>query len=882
MDENNLDPEKVAQTNEALGRASEAVDNFSKKINNTADISIDEASKQIEALSRTVYNAEKKLKSFDAYKKSADEDEKRSKKAEEYARQLLLEQMQDQRKVEDKRTQLYNDQLKSMGYIQVGTEMLIDTNTKLNFEQRRQIRNVKDSADAQQKQQEALDNLDKTMKDMVVNLGAGMGKMLLSVGKGDTSFNALTPIIDIVSGALAGMAEAIPFAGKAIAAGVKASAEASKFVLDQLGKVLKSFQDLSSVGGLTADGMKGLQNQYLESGLSMDGYVKAVKANATMLSTLGGTVGAGAEKFATVVGAMTNTGSRYGKQYNYLGDQLRNLGMSADDIAEGTALFLKREMTLGRIKGKSDQELIQGSQAYILELDKMTRITGLNRADIEKQREALLKDVRYRSYYEQQVAKGNGENAQKVSDFKTALEKIGDPELTNAFVASLSDMKYSNKDYQKYMLTFGPNLFETITKGLETGKFKDVGEALEYLETRAKNLDQAQKDNIAMFGNINKETGGRNPLAEYSTVLGIQNGNLRADVKEAAKSQDKLGKATDDQTKQATQAAKNMESISRRINEFAMNALPGASKAVNTFTSSLDSFLDWVENTTGSKIKRAPVPSGGGSSGGGGYGSGGGGGATPTGTKGILDLIGKVESGGDYNKLVGGKTADLTNMTIAQVMEFQKGMHKGNGFESSAVGKYQVISGTLRSVLKEAGVSEADKFDAATQDKIAVALLKRRGLNSYLQGGMTKEQFMDNIAKEWAGLPSSSGKSHYAGVGSNKHGTSRDEVSGALSTVSLASGGLVSGPTSGYPAMLHGKELVLPMPDASSLDSLQSITKQSLEHVTGGMTSNKSSAAAGTEMRVLIDILGEKMDTMIEYLRKSNSTQDKILSHARN
>jgi len=878
MDENNLDPEKVAQTNEALGRASEAVDNFSKKITNTADISIDDASKQIEALSRTVFNAEKKLKSFDAYKKISEEDEKRSKKAEEYARQLLLEQIQDQRKVEDKRTQLYNDQLKSMGYIQVGTDMLIDTNTKLNFEQRRQIRNVKDSAEAHSKQQAALDNLDKAMKDMVYNLGAGMGKMLLSIGKGDTSFNALTPIIDIVSGALSGMAEAIPFAGKAISAGIKASAEASKFLLDQLGKVLKNFQDLSSVGGLTAGGMRGLQEQYLESGLSMEGYVKAVKSNAAMLSSFGGTVGDGAAKFSTIVGAMANTGTRFGKQYTHLGDTLRNLGLSADDIAEGTALFLNREITLGRIKGRSDDSLIQGAQAYIMELDTLTRITGLNRQEVEKQRDALLKDVRYRAYFEEQSAKGNEINAKKVGDFKVALEKLGDPELTNAYVASLSDMKYSNKDYQKYMLTFGPDLFETVTKGLESGKFKDVGEALEYLESRAKNLDQAQKENVATFGKITKETGGKNPFAEYSTVLGIQNGRLRSDAKAAGKAQGELADATDDQTKNATQAAKNMETISRRINEFAMNALPGASKAVNTFTSSLESFLDWVEDKTGTKIKRAPAPSGGGNYGGGG--SGGAGAGAVVGdekTKKILDFIGKHESGGNYNKLVGGKTANLTNMSIAEVMQFQKGMIK-SGHESTAVGKYQIIAETLKRTLAKAGLSESDKFDEAAQDKLATALMLEKGLGKYQSGNMSKGEFADNLSRVWSSMPNQSGRSSYHGVGSNRSTVSRGDFENVLS---LSGGGLASGPSTGYPAMLHGKELVIPMPDTSPLDTLQNITKQSLEQVTGGMSSSTTAATAGTDIRVLVNVLTEKMDTMIEYLRKSNSTQDKILSHAR-
>jgi hypothetical protein len=57
----------------------------------------------------------------------------------------------------------------------------------------------------------------------------------------------------------------------------------------------------------------------------------------------------------------------------------------------------------------------------------------------------------------------------------------------------------------------------------------------------------------------------------------------------------------------------------------------------------------------------------------------------------IRNMIGKAESGGDYNVMVGGKKGDLTNMTLAQILEQQSKMtQRGSGFESSALGKYQI------------------------------------------------------------------------------------------------------------------------------------------------------------------------------------------------
>jgi hypothetical protein len=50
---------------------------------------------------------------------------------------------------------------------------------------------------------------------------------------------------------------------------------------------------------------------------------------------------------------------------------------------------------------------------------------------------------------------------------------------------------------------------------------------------------------------------------------------------------------------------------------------------------------------------------------------------------------------------------------------------------------------------------------------MAMALLERRGLKDYESGKIGKEEFLNNLAKEWAGLPTTSGRSYYEGVGSN-------------------------------------------------------------------------------------------------------------------
>jgi len=126
----------------------------------------------------------------------------------------------------------------------------------------------------------------------------------------------------------------------------------------------------------------------------------------------------------------------------------------------------------------------------------------------------------------------------------------------------------------------------------------------------------------------------------------------------------------------------------------------------------------------------------------------------------LLSVIGKAESGGDYNKVnlgkAGGNKAKvidgLTEMTVDQVLK------KQDNKEFNAAGKYQFIPSTLRETMKMAGVKGTDKFDAATQEKLGRAklddTLKKAGNNPVAQ--------QRALAKVWAAVAEpTTGKSFY-------------------------------------------------------------------------------------------------------------------------
>lgn len=135
--------------------------------------------------------------------------------------------------------------------------------------------------------------------------------------------------------------------------------------------------------------------------------------------------------------------------------------------------------------------------------------------------------------------------------------------------------------------------------------------------------------------------------------------------------------------------------------------------------------------------------------------------------RGLLDLIASKESQahGQYDAMNrGGYSAHepigsanskevfgvgLSQMTVADVMQRQRQR------EVFAAGRYQIVPGTLASLMSGnygfTGVNLQDRFDATTQDKLAVALIRGRAGKFFNRTGSVEEAVI-GMGNEWSGL----------------------------------------------------------------------------------------------------------------------------------
>ncbi len=85
-----------------------------------------------------------------------------------------------------------------------------------------------------------------------------------------------------------------------------------------------------------------------------------------------------------------------------------------------------------------------------------------------------------------------------------------------------------------------------------------------------------------------------------------------------------------------------------------------------------------------------------------------------------------------------------------------------------AIGRYQFIPATLKRVSAVVGAGPDAVFAPELQDRLADVLLAEAGLGAFGRGEIGRHAFMHNLAKIWAGLPTSTGLSYYHGHAGNR------------------------------------------------------------------------------------------------------------------
>ena len=226
----------------------------------------------------------------------------------------------------------------------------------------------------------------------------------------------------------------------ALAKGVNAAAK-------QGDALYKTYQDLGRAGATASDGITGVfrNMQNLGYGIEeLDKMVALVTQNSETLAKFSLTAADGTNAFAEGMAQIQRDGG------------LRLLGKTTDDINSAGASFVRQQVMMGRRQGDIQGSLGDQTKAYILELDRLQRLTGSSADVLQKQQEDLMSEDAYNVYMEMLESQGEAGKAQ--------IEKIRQVTqmLPKEYQTLVAQSIGGNVEAQQKLLFLAPNLIKDL------------------------------------------------------------------------------------------------------------------------------------------------------------------------------------------------------------------------------------------------------------------------------------------------------------------------------------------------------------------------------------------------------------------------------------
>lgn len=624
------------------------------------------------------------------------------------------------------------------------------------------------------------------------NLGRTAADLGSSLYKGEKGVGQFGNAVESASTALQTLILAIPGIGiamKVLAVTIGAVGKAFNAAAKQGDALSKSYQDLSRAGATASDGITGVfrNMQNLGYGIGeLDKMVQLVTQNSETLAKFSLTAADGTNAFAEGMSRIQRDG------------QLRLLGKTTDDINSAGAAFIRQQVMLGRRQGDIQGDLGSRTKAYILELDRLQRLTGTSADALQKQQEELLSEDAYNVYMQMLEEQGESGQAQ-IAKIKAVTNNL-EPEYRKLVAQAIG----GNVEAQQQLLFVAPNLI------------KDLRDPIKSANDVIKTLTQ----DMSTFKGVFRENYMFDPtMREFGTSIETINKQIArgTDIDERTEAAEKNAKVQDRATVAITRAQiSNMNARDALQSMVQLGVAPA--------TEWLGKLADAAAKAAGGAAGAVGAPGGGAATGGAGRGT------SYTeridqkvsaGAKGYLEKLIQAESGG----------RNIANQTGAN-----------GAATSSAFGIGQMLKGTFEDLVKGAGAGNPLHGKTFEDYKVDLNLQKEALTQFTDQNRRTLERARVSTTDAALYLahflgPGGAIKALKAGdsaplgsavnpdqIEANPHLKQMRTVAdlkawadGKMGGSGFREGGIASGPTSGYTTTLHGTEAVVPLPNGKTI-----------------------------------------------------------------
>jgi hypothetical protein len=583
----------------------------------------------------------------------------------------------------------------------------------------------------------------------------------------------------------------------------KAISEYGQFVTAEIQRVVESFKLMSSVGATGAMGMKGFVDMAVESGLSMEQFAKVIANNGQTLAQFNGNTLAGAKTLVNVTKAAQG-----------FEDQFLKLGIGFEEQRDMYAKAVQRELLIGTAQRNDYIALAQSAKDYIFEINELTRITGLQRDAAQSLYDRQMADVRFQAILADAGDRLDA-SGKKVSAGLQAiagtLEVRGGKTLATGFQDAISNL--GTDSAKAFMLATG-GAGRQIAEDYRRGRITQ--------EEALARIDESIRRRYATLGGYKTQAALGKLGTAFETLFPemfkvVRGSKLTVEAqKEATQGTEDAAEAQEKTTDQIVTAQRNLQRFAQELDRLVANKiLPHAAHHIQLFTKALSGAIDYINQKLGVTV--APTNTGSQpafSNTARTYGQGG------TGASGdYLSRIAQLESGG----------RNIANIPRAGQQA------------TSAFGVYQITKGTFESLVASAepgsklkGKTFEDmKADVELQTEAMIQLtasnerlLARRGLSTSDAAKYMAHMMGYGTAAKILEAPGNTPLSRIVPQDYlDKNNLSMFKNAAQLRTHfdritgghGYQYGGIASGPRSGYTAMLHGTEAIVPLPNGRSI-----------------------------------------------------------------
>ena len=354
-----------------------------------------------------------------------------------------------------------------------------------------------------------------------------------------------------------------------------------------------AMRNFSKVGaGFSGDAI-GMRASIAQTNMSLEQYGKFLNSNSALLNGMGGTVSQGAKAFNLFSKEFFEATGKTNKEFGTLGDQLRNLGMTSEEINGVLALELTSRRFTSMQDAASKEAALQSAAALAEEMDKTAKLTGKSREEQQKSLAALERDGKYQAAIRLEMMNGNKFAAEGMVSAMSKIEKFG-PGVQN-LTKDIVSYGTASKDTAATLSALGPagtqlqnaiNMTKTArTEEQKAAAAKAVADAEMAIQVRLSSKDFNEMSRVGIKGaqdianQTTTLTAGLDKIAaENKLNLNIESDRIKANqIRDAeikkqqddAKTPAKPGEA--DQGKATTQMVVQFESTlqkaSAAINE---------------------------------------------------------------------------------------------------------------------------------------------------------------------------------------------------------------------------------------------------------------------------------------------------------------------------